>query len=1285
MIKEGTQGEVPLPTIDPRLAQTEPLDVGFQEPPSRPIPPDMQTMDFPLRQEVLNQPEIKQAVDNFRMEAQRLTEAGDQAGLDQLTRDFTAGMQRLGIARPEDAFGRGLYEGGENARYLETGIRRGGERNPDLTTMPEAKGLPFGGKQPTPAETEAFRKAMRKRQGGQISLDLLGVGKVADLLKKVGSEETWNKFRGTFDSWKMFNAEEKARDPNSRETLVWMNADDFHKLASKRPEGYMKTSGDSTATIEQKRADIRTGLQSDRGLSDIPYLWVTTDETNPLRAEVFAHEGRHRGDVFKELGVDKYPVRLVLTSGSGTWKDKRYASILAEDGTHIIKFPEKVFKSMVPASQRGGAKGTWNPFKVKQAAKDFIGEMNKKVSGMDTPIKDTVDVKQSVFEKLGYKGIDLIDSAIELNDKLIAEFKAEPDAGPVKKFVSGAVAKAAMNMNKAILWAHRTLDNGSKRGQYLIRENVLPVEKLAHPVLRDKDNLMILHDLFIREMKDKRRFTPEEMAAANTPEEVRNVYTAMREMYDKSLAAQNAARKSRGLKEITAEQAYLAARWEGPYKIALYAKNKEGERGKTVWQIAERSRGRANKALQYLKDKGLTEGLIIDDLRYAEGSSSGSPFKTAYYDLIDLLGKDDPRAQAIMEALKEEALYTTTDVVGQEKHFRRKTGTRGFAGDRPWMDPVKDARDMFIQQFQYAKNSFIWSEYQKGLGEIKKLLSDTEWADGHKNTKDYISYYTKAHAGFGTKKEWAAFENGLAKSLGVDVKRLEEVLGITKGGFYVHTLSWNLPFFMTQVLQPTFTAPTHKLLSNRGYEHNPAKTHMQAMGEGSAAYYAIVQKALGREAQANSFLEKMPPVLRDAVSYMEANGLVEINPTSDITDLHMPAKGRDVVNVASLPVVESEKLARSIAFMGFVSHLDQSGKFPDTKEGRLELFRSAEEATQFTMVDYRPQERAQVFNEMGLAGHMVNTFTAFKLNQLAQVATYYQQAKKGNPVPLIMLAGLMYALGGATGMLGVEDADALLELAKLGAKPFGGLPPNLENFTIKGFLLKQPDIVAAGPVSTLTGLNLYTRFNQSDIIPVDPLDPKASFQSLFPYASAMINSGGGLYNLLFSSNYSEKLAGGYQLTPPGMRGLYEEYVPGMKQEGIAQSVSQPGSKGVYKRSEEESLIRKTGFKSLNEAMTREKDFQASREEKKSQTKRTTIANRVRANIALGQIDGIEEAIKDYFKWGGDPNTLMDDAEITQRFIDARTTELQRLAIKAQTGKYPATQALLRRLQYEPVP
>lgn len=106
IIKQGDQQNAPVPAWEPNA-------------------PAGNSIDFPLRQEVLQQPEIAAAINDFRAEAQRLGTIAEKAispavrskavrDLAQLQAEFGVGMERLGISDAAGAHGlnRPLYETG---------------------------------------------------------------------------------------------------------------------------------------------------------------------------------------------------------------------------------------------------------------------------------------------------------------------------------------------------------------------------------------------------------------------------------------------------------------------------------------------------------------------------------------------------------------------------------------------------------------------------------------------------------------------------------------------------------------------------------------------------------------------------------------------------------------------------------------------------------------------------------------------------------------------------------------------------------------------------------------------------------------------------------------------------------------------------------------------------------------------------------------------------------------------------------------------------------------------
>jgi hypothetical protein len=535
--------------------------------------------------------------------------------------------------------------------------------------------------------------------------------------------------------------------------------------------------------------------------------------------------------------------------------------------------------------------------------------------------------------------------------------------------------------------------------------------------------------------------------------------------------------------------------------------------------------------------------------------------------------------------------------------------------------------------------------------------------------------------GFGTSKVFDLAENAIAKSMGISPAHLDKILGTSKSIFYITKLGMlNLPFTAAQLIQPIFTAPYHSVLTKEGFDHNPAKSGLEGLSNTASFSMVHMLRMVGKNEAADGILSRMDPLFRDASLYAEQNGVIDVNQFSDIRDLERPNAVRVAEQWAGANIKASEQLARTNAFMTFVSHLDQSGKFANTFEGRMALFQKAEEATRFTMVDYNPSERALIFSKAGITGNALSTLQTFKLNQLNQMVKYIDELRNGNPVPALTFFGLYYMMGGLTGFVGIEDADAMYEMLKglLTDQQIADLPKGIREFGVKKAIMEAPELVSMGPVSTLTGTNIYSRFDSSNILPLESTFGD-SLASLFPFAKDQIAQVGGVKNL-FSSDPNKRLAGGYAVMPSAAKGLYENMAPGFTTpEGVVGKGTNP-AEGEYTRTPAEQELRNYGFKSTQEARTRELNFRDQKIQKDMAQRRSNIAEKIGNQILYGSIDNLEDSVQAYIKLGGDPEDLVTDAKIQQKFTGKNTNRLQKLQMAAQSGKAPAVSNLLRYME-----
>lgn len=866
-------------------------------------------------------------------------------------------------------------------------------------------------------------------------------------------------------------------------------------------------------------------------------------------------------------------------------------------------------------------------------------------------IKDTAGRQEDSFKKLpGMDKIDYIPDDPTLTPERKQQTLSEKDGSGVWTLTPGAIARTTLNPSTLVTSVNRLLENAIKRADIHIKEKVRPLMKDLDRVIKSDSQAEVLQHIFLKEMKENIRFTPEELSNAGVPNDIIKVYGDLRIGFDKALQAQNAIRIQKNQKPITRLEAYMASRWMGPWRATVVDST-----GKKVYEIGEPSYLARQRALDYIKMK--FPELSIKEIKYdGARQKRRGPLDAGYQEMLDLFGPEDPIVKKLSEVMTDLALRQTENFAGQEKHFKKKAGIGGFAGDRPWAR--NDTIDMFKEQVAYMENAYKWSEMQTAVEETKKWINDPEIAKAQPNNTEYAKELTKNVLGYGTLEHYRMFEDKLAQSLGINTKTLGDVLGTAKSLFYISKLGWSLPFVTISLTQPLLTTPAiHRTLTLQGFEHNPGKTLVKGLFDGVAfALKHTAAEVNGKWADRVEFTE----LGREAAKYAEANGVIDVTPISDIRDLGRPKAVQRAEDIGNFTTIKSEQISRAQTFMSIVHHLDQSGKFSDMKE----MFQKAEELTYLAMGDYRPEQRALFFQRRGLVGNALSTLKTFVLSQLAQMAHFIKEAKGGNYSPLMIYLATMWAFAGAAGMVGIDDIDKLFENVK-------SILPNKQYAKIKNFGIKQfirenfPDWVAYGPTSAFTGLNLFTRTDMGNMVPAYPFEesPSRMVESLVPFITDTAKQIQGVYKIMNpQSSHQERLEGLYSVTPTGAKGLLEEKVPGYKQGDVVFRSSNL-NQGSIRRSEHDSNIRMTGFRSIGEQKRMDQNYEI----KKGQSETNRRLQEVRKDIISAIVSGenLSEKLTEYRDLGGDPRTLKQF--ISGSMKKRAMTTLEREVAKAKGG------------------
>lgn len=863
-----------------------------------------------------------------------------------------------------------------------------------------------------------------------------------------------------------------------------------------------------------------------------------------------------------------------------------------------------------------------------------------------------------------------------IDDNLINKIKGEKDGSGTWNMTPGALARSELAQSTLVKTIYRLMDGAYKKAEYKINKTVKPTQETFMKILRNPTKAAVSHEILMRELKKGTDYTADELRSAGVTDDVIKAHLEFRAMMQEALEAQNTQLRDKGLPTVKALDAYISSRWSGPWRANI----KDAE-GNTVWQVAEHSRKEAAKAINYILAK--QPNLKADDLKYRKGFEKGDNIEVGYLDMLKMLDPNDPRVAALKSVYEEYLLGTTQDVASQEKHFLSKKGVRGFAGDRKWSNT--DVRDFFVQQFAYAENAFRWSEAQNSMVDVKKLLNNKELQDSQKNNIQYSKEYVKGQLGFGTNEAFEAIDNGLARMTGLSPQKLQEYMGAAKTFFYLSKLGLSVPFTITQFLQPAITTPGwHSQLDTIGYKHNPIVSTFKSIYGGAQAALWHYGQFFNSPELTKAAEKTMSKLDIEAAKYMEANGVVDINPMTDIKKGLRPTAVRIAATPFEFTIKHSEVVARSVAFMGFVSHLQQSGKYDTkTQKGRLELFQKAEDMTSLSMTDYRTQERALAFEKMGLTGDAAATLHSYQINNLMQLVKFGKEAANGNPMPLFYMVAMQGLAAGLTGLWFIDDLDDLLDnLKKI-------MPHHMymrvKDISIKNLILNNTnDLVSYGLVSKITGTNIHTRMNASNQLPIWPFeskeDPIKNVVGLAPFLESNYDVGAGILKAVSpGSTQQERMAGLYQAAPTVAQGPMEN-LPAFSDAGVSLKTKDL-SQGKIRRTEEEKNLRNYGFKSIREQKQADTEFQLSKVERELQARIQQSSNKaVESFISKDPESGVEHMIH-YVELGGDPQTLVN--RIPQAKIDRVTTELERRALKAGSGSRAAILKLQRYMQAVP--
>ena len=1013
---------------------------------------------------------------------------------------------------------------------------------------------------------------------GAIPKDLLGIGKVYDLLKELGPTELLKKFKGTFDRTAghqeaLATAIGDSIDPKSRARLVWMSPSKFLELAKER---FPSSRPDLTEVMRERAAtkikSIRNGLRSEKGLTSIPMLGIDS-------GTVMGHEGRHRAHTFERMGVDLMPVILRDAAHRVESGPLPYHQLMSQNKKIVdISDVKEIFpngqralgQTKIGNSQRGSVPDVGQSPLLKGLFKAF-GEKKDKV--------ETTKYEGQVSTQEATKALPGANKAWEGN-KLVPEtipelLKEHPEGREISPFEAGRIATthsglglAARSYKSPYLQAgFQWFANARRNTTNFINDFVQPLinRKSEYNFNRIDKGTLEAYTTALQKYEGKGPI-PDHILQM-FPENVRKFHDGLLEAQGKALEAVNKERALQGEKPIEPRPGFMASMFEGNYRALVT----DGH--KVVEVISGRSLKELNSKIEARKDKINKEHSIerLDFDSFPGVKVTDAQSKYAYTRLMDMLG-DDPRANTVGDVIQQWEQRKTQNLYGENQHFKFKNDEAlpGAKGLDPTKTASENAHDYLEAQVQYIEQSMRWAENRAAFRTTGDLIKELQkQGDKYTNTISALEDYRANAVGI-RRNMLGEMSDVMDKQMSKWFKDggLPDWSNNTRAYLNAYlTGGLNLPFQLLQLTQALYALPRYISLKKEFGLSTVDISKALVKGTLDVSYPT---SALAKEARQWGY----------------DNNVIKSTIHSDVREMRNPNLSH-AMDTWNLGTTTSDTVSRGAVYMSFVDLLKD-------KVPKKDLFQMAEHNTNAVMTEYNAMETPMMFSSGGTVGQNLGFFRKFLGNTLNQATVY---ANRGEVGALGALAGVMLFQSGLLGGIGVGTYESIAALwnSSSTALEYGKMPSLRHALLTSEFGKSYPlvrDVMGWGAMSQIPRvwggkpLDLQSKSSFADIIPKSTTDVAlAGVGSIGDLAlaagKAALNPGKESFSTL-----------AYQATPSSAKGLAEEALFSGKLVNGRQTTYNPNdpTKQSYPRDATDRAYRAVGGRSLEEAQYKLRQF-----------------------------------------------------------------------------------------------
>lgn len=659
------------------------------------------------------------------------------------------------------------------------------------------------------------------------------------------------------------------------------------------------------------------------------------------------------------------------------------------------------------------------------------------------------------------------------------------------KNVQSGLALAAEKTGSVALKSVGEWLNWSDKRTHL--DNRLTVDPVQGKIKKlPTQDFQSLHTLLMNEQNTGKRLDEATLAKTLTPKAV-EAYKALRKAQDDAWNRNVSTSKAIGKDPGTREDAYHVSSRIGDYKYPVYNKS-----GKLVWFDSSLDRIHQLKFETWAKKN--IKDIDWDKSKPFFGPDSSGPgiprdIMATYQKMMSFFDPNDPTTTLIRDSINkynDEHGFTNK---GFNQRLLDKSNVPGFEGNKPWLSPKENAKSFMDAQVKYLRDSNHWNNLQEALGEMKPILSNEKLIRDQPNIMQVAAAHVSRELGI-TGNKLAAIEASWAKhfpKVGMVDGKPTIAMGISRGnvykgvadvktGTYLTMLGANVPYMITTPLQAVMAVAQHRALTLKGFDHNVMKTTINSLGDvagGLAKHF--MSSMTGKDVAI-----PMSDIGKRMLKYAEDNGIIDKTIMDETGGTRNHAILDPIKKTLGQTITAPEKIARFSTFISFAHHLMDGGKLSEA-----DAFKIAEDFTNHSLTSMRRADKPLVVDKLGSAGQLGYVFKSYLFNEYNQLSQMAGLAKKGSVSPLLAHLGILFALGGALSLPGVNELDGAYDLWKNGVAAMR--PQNYKpDIGIKGAILRDlPTWASIGTASSVTGSNLGTRFNTQVANITNPLSDVA--------------------------------------------------------------------------------------------------------------------------------------------------------------------------------------------------